>query len=91
MADADCETVECPVRVALVPAMAMRVVAAMYEGRSTSHLRTLFDGTSSAAAVLTLCAVIDKARFENPDKSVRIMLRLAAHTDDGDLDLRLTL
>ena len=72
-------------------ARSLRVVAALVEGRSYEHLRSLFDGTPEATAVLTLCARIDATRAEHPGESVRLNLRLAKQTDCAtDLDLSIT-
>ena len=83
--------VVCAVRVALDPATALRCCAALQEGRSSEHLHSLFSGTRQATAVLTLCASLDKARFENREVPVRLALRLSDDWDDGcDFDLKLT-
>ena len=89
MSDAPGQPILVPVRVDLDPATALRCVAALQEGRSSEHLRMLFDGTRWASAILTLCASLDKARFQNRDQKVRLQLRLAE--DEGtDFDVRLT-
>ena len=64
--------VPCAVRVALHPIEALRVVSTLVhmqtDPRAASfYLTELFRGTEMARAVLTLCARLDAARFENPD------------------------
>lgn len=81
----------CAVRVALDPATALRCCAALHDGRSSEHLRLLFQGTDSAAAVLTLCASLDKVRFANRDVPIRLNLRLAEDWDqDSNLEIKMT-
>ena len=85
------DEVTCAVRVMLSPQAAMRVAAALVDGRNFAEIKAANKtlGAAQRNAVLTLCSALEQRRAENPKSRVRLLLVCADHPKEN-LKLEIT-